>query len=574
MGNFFAELKRRHIYRVAAAYAVVASVVLQISNNVAPGLNLPNWAISLVIVLLSVGFPIALIFAWVLALNAGETPAQAKTGTADWVLAAIAVVFLGMFAYQQLLPSRAIVAAQTGLEAARQAASAPAGISGVVLPFANMSGDASQEFLSDGMTQEITSALAKVPDLRVVGRTSAFQFKGQSQDLRAIGQSLAATHLIEGSVRKDGNRVRITAQLIKADDGLNVWADSYDRELTDIFAIQEDIARAIAASLRMPLGLKPGENLVSNRPKDQQTYELYLRGIAALRARTRQEVELLEQTVARDPNYAPGWAMLSEAHRETALVYERAGEQAKVAPALNGAEAAARKAIALLPGYAGGYGSLAAIIGVRRGRWMEAMDLFKQGFALDPDEPEFLEVYSSLLFHLGYLKQSLEMRERLHLLEPLVPLYNRVRAQAMAANGMTEAGLKEVETLCFGCALFQFPAYAELGRFREVADMADMFLETATPAQLTGNGSRPYMEAIAQVMRAAASKTEPPARLPDIYSEWNFIYAYTKTPERVLDWPEKTLKEGDYRTLQFVWWPAPSAVRKTERFKKLVRDAG
>jgi TolB-like protein/DNA-binding SARP family transcriptional activator len=156
-------------------------------------------------------------------------------------------------------------------------------ISVAVLPFANLSSDAEQEFFSDGMTEEITAALAKVPALRVVGRTSAFQFKGQNQDLRAIGQALSATHLIEGSVRKVGNQLRITAQLIQADNGLHLWADSYDRELTDVFAIQEEIALAIAAALRTPLGLQPEGTLVSNRDIDPESYQQFLSARATIR---------------------------------------------------------------------------------------------------------------------------------------------------------------------------------------------------------------------------------------------------------------------------------------------------
>src|SRR5207302_2152745 len=127
------------------------------------------------------------------------------------------------------------------------------------------------------MTEEITAALAKVPDLRVVARTSAFEFKGKNIEVDKIGQQLHATHLIEGSVRKAGNRVRITAQLIKADDGTHIWAEDYDRDLNDIFAVQEDIARAITASLRMPLGLKPGEQLVNSRNIDPESYDKFLR---------------------------------------------------------------------------------------------------------------------------------------------------------------------------------------------------------------------------------------------------------------------------------------------------------
>ena len=234
------------------------------------------------------------------------------------------------------------------------------------MPFVNLSSDKEQEFFSDGMTEEIITALAKIPDLRVVARESAFQFKGEKKDVRAVGQALGATHLIEGSVRKAGNRVRIAAQLVKADDGVNVWANSYDRELTDVFAIQEDIATAIAGALRMPLGLKPGENLVSNRPADQETYDLYLRGRAALRARSRQELDLLEQVVARDPNFAPGWAMLSEARREMGLYFQRRGEESKRPPLLEGAETAARKAIELDPNLASGYAALARGRGAAR----------------------------------------------------------------------------------------------------------------------------------------------------------------------------------------------------------------
>ncbi len=140
-----------------------------------------------------------------------------------------------------------------------------------MLPFLNLSGDADQEFFSDGMTEEITSALAMVPDLKVVARTSAFQFKGEKSDMRAVGKALNATHLIEGSVRKDGNRVRITAQLIEVGKGTHLWSENYDRQLSDIFATQEEIARTVVGSLMAPLGLAPGERLVSNRTIDPES---------------------------------------------------------------------------------------------------------------------------------------------------------------------------------------------------------------------------------------------------------------------------------------------------------------
>src|SRR5262249_19550524 len=153
---------------------------------------------------------------------------------------------------------------------------------------------------------EITTALAKVQGLTVIGRTSAFEFKGQNRDLRMIGQALGATHLIEGSVRKAGTRVRIAAQLVRADNGAHLWAENYDRELTDIFAIQEDIAQAIAGALRVPLGLAQGESLVNNRTQDLDSYQQYLLARSQVRARAVDKaIALLEPLVAHDPNYAP-----------------------------------------------------------------------------------------------------------------------------------------------------------------------------------------------------------------------------------------------------------------------------
>src|SRR5205807_5967666 len=191
--------------------------------------------------------------------------ARAATGRLDWALIGALVAVLALMSYQQLAPSPGARTAQQQQATASTGPANAAGISIAVLPFANMSGDASQEFFSDGMTEEITTALAKIPDLRVMARESAFQFKGEKKDARSVGQALGATHLLEGSVRREGDRVRISAQLVQASNGVSVWSENYDRQLTGVFAIQEDIATAIAGALRMPLGLKQGEQLISNR---------------------------------------------------------------------------------------------------------------------------------------------------------------------------------------------------------------------------------------------------------------------------------------------------------------------
>src|SRR5262245_49997656 len=314
MGNLFAELKRRQMFRVAAAYAVVAWLLLQIVNSLAPGLNLPNWAVTLVIIFLAIGFPIALIFAWIPHLASADASASKPATTRlDYVLAGGLMLVIALVSYQQLAPSRESNAVQ-GPSAAGGSA-LQTGISIAVLPFANLSGDASQDDFSDGMTEEIGAVLAKVQGLTVLSRSSAFQFKGQNTDPRDVGRALNATHLIEGSVRRAGERLRITAQLVRAENGAQLWSETYERQFTDIFEIQEDIARAIAGALRVPLGLAQGETLVSNRTTDLDSYQQYLRARALVRARAVDEgIAFLESVVARDANYAPAWALLSQAY--------------------------------------------------------------------------------------------------------------------------------------------------------------------------------------------------------------------------------------------------------------------
>src|SRR5258706_10230824 len=268
-------------------------------------------------------------------------PQQAKGRKLNWILAGTLAAVVTIFLFYQFARWNGTT---TG---------PPPGVAGTisiaVLPFANLSGDATQEFFSDGMTEEIITALAKIPDLRVVARTSAGQFKDEKRDVRAIGQALGATHLIEGSVRKEGRRVRITAQLIQSANGLNLWSGSYDRDLTDVFAIQEDIAQSIAAALRVPLGLKPGETLIARRIADPEIYEQYLRGVAQSRSSAPGAGATLETVVARAPAFAPGWSALGGAYRGASADAARAGDFKSASLLTDKEEAAARKTIQLDP---------------------------------------------------------------------------------------------------------------------------------------------------------------------------------------------------------------------------------
>jgi TolB-like protein len=580
MANFFAELKRRQMFRVAAAYAVVAWVLLQVVNNVAPALRLPDWAATLVLVLLIVGFPVALLFCWIQQLAPNGESSKTTTGKLDWVLIGALIVVIGLVSYQQLATSS--VTQQAGVEAAKSAAASPrTGISLAVLPFANLSSDKEQEFFSDGITEEIITALAKIPDLRVVARESAFQYKGEKNDMRTVGQALNATHLMGGSVRKVGDRVRITAQLVKADDGVNIWADSYDRELNDVFAIQEDIARAIAASLRMPLGLRPGENLVANRNIDLELYELFLRMRAQVRAdpRTSSQANVLrelEKLVAREPDFAPAWGYMSRLYilsqgglyfRLMTLPIDETRQQWRAA--FEKSEKAAREAIRLDPTQALAHTTL-AFVEVNRKNWTGAEDYLRKALEIDPDDPDVLSSQGYFFLQTGRLKESLVTMEQARAMEPLGPGFRTSTARAMLANGQADdaiallEGTRDLRWAHFS-ALAQ--AYAMAGRYD---DAANAILSPSLNRSLFGDARA--VEEAARLIRNAPTKVSDPAALPALPLWLSFVYGFVGAPERQMDYPERAVAVDDLAGV--VSFSVDAPVRKTERFKTFVRNVG
>ena len=472
------------------------------------------------------------------------------------ILACVLLVATALISYRQFVP----LGPQPGVVAERALAADPASaISIAVLPLLNLSGDASQEFFSDGMTEEITAALAMVPDLRVVARTSAFQFKGGKNDVRAVGQALNATHLIEGSVRKDGNRVRITAQLIEVGKGTHLWSESYDRRLSDIFATQEEIARTIVGSLMTPLGFAPGERLVSNRAIDPESYEQYLRARTIYRRgnstdRLAGAIAMLEQVVARDPGYAPAWALLALMPLD-----------------LDRKETAAREAIRLDPRNAAGYAALAQIQLFGHGNFAAGEDLYRQALALDPNEPDVLDELSNRLAAVGRIKEALNLREKLQTLEPFAPMINYITASIMLIGGQGPAAIPILEALpaAPGRNTALAHAYASQGRYGEAADT---LLAIKRDDQIFGP-----VEDAARLIRSAPTKVKGPEALPALDNQLSFVYLYVGAPDRVLDYQERVMAEGKVlisQQVRYLWSPNFAPVRKTERFKALMRAAG
>jgi TolB-like protein len=308
--NFFAELKRRNVYKVAIAYAVVAWLLMQIATQVFPFLEIPNWAIRLVIMLIVIGFPIALVIAWAFELTPEglkrtedvdlSKSITRKTGRQlDFFIIAVLLLVIAILVFQRLHPNVS-PAVSSSLEK-----------SIAVLPFENLSRDPDNVFFTDGVQDEILTDLAKIADLKVISRTSVMQYKGGlKRNLPEIAQALKVAHVLEGSVQRSANRVRVSAQLIDARNDTHVWAEKYDRDLADVFAIQSEIAEKIADQLQAKLS--PTEKSAMNeRPTaDMAAYDLYLRAKELIYdsvvypARAREGyfelVQLLDQAVTRD----------------------------------------------------------------------------------------------------------------------------------------------------------------------------------------------------------------------------------------------------------------------------------
>jgi TolB-like protein len=325
MSGLFAELKRRNVIRVGIFYAVGSWLVLQVADVLFGLIGVPDWSLLLVGGILLLGFPFALVLAWAFELTPEGIKREkdvdrSRSVTADTgkkldvviiVMLAIVVAFVAWDRF-----TRAPEATSTaGREAAAPAAEAPAGpaeLSIAVLPFVNMSGDPENEYFSDGLSEELLNVLAKIEDFRVAGRTSSFAFKGKDQDLRAIGEKLDVVHILEGSVRKQGNTVRVTAQLIDARNGYHLWSETYDRQLDDVFAIQDEIATEVVKALKTTL-LAGAQQVIQGAARgDVEAYNHYLKGEFHARFRTREGLERaleeFQKAILVDPNYAPPYA--------------------------------------------------------------------------------------------------------------------------------------------------------------------------------------------------------------------------------------------------------------------------
>jgi TolB-like protein/Tfp pilus assembly protein PilF len=427
-GSFFAELKRRNVYKVAAAYAVVGWLLVQVATQVFPFFDIPNWGIRLVVLLIVIGFPIALVIAW--AFEA--TPEGIKrTETADaanqhsrnrvWIYVVIigAALSLGLFLLGRYSASRSI-----STKSERASATAVSDKSIAVLPFANLSRDPDNAYFAAGIQDEIITRLSKIGDLKVISCTSTQRFKSAPDDIPAIAAQLRVANVLEGSVQRTPDKVRVNVQLIKAATDDHLWADTFDRQLTDIFGVESEIAKTIAETLRAKLSGSE-QNAIAARPTENtDAYQLYLRGRFFWNKRTGQNLnkaaDYFNQAIAADPNYALAYVGLADSY--VLMPLYGAGTPQDCYPK---AKAAAEKALQLDDTLAEAHTSLAQIFCYYDLDFVRAAREYQRAIELNPNYPTAHQWYgSSALTALGRFDEAIAEVKRAIALDPLSLVIN------------------------------------------------------------------------------------------------------------------------------------------------------
>jgi TolB-like protein/Tfp pilus assembly protein PilF len=469
ISNLIQELKRRNVFRVATAYAIAGWILIQVFDTISPQLGFPDWIAPLVTILILIGFPLALIFAWAFELTPDgiekskdveiTESVTASTGKKlnGLIIGALSVGLLFLlverifFAESTIFDSDAIDIENASI---------------AVLPFVNMSADQSNEYFSDGLSEELLNGLAKIEGVQVAGRTSSFSFKDKNEDLRIIAEQLGVKHILEGSVRKDGNQIRITAQLIQADNGFHLWSETYDRELESIFAIQEEISRKVVAELKVRL-LPVDEEEIAKRPTDDiEAYNAFLKATQLEVSRSPEDLEtaitFYEKAIEIDPTFTEAYARLAIAYGllnqygnlsfaemlekmdaninkallinpNLGIVYRALGfyqNQRLEENALIAAENAYRKAIELTPNDAYAYNSL--YIAIKSRSEEEAYRYLEKAYQLDPLSNPIAVNYASLFLVRKEYEKGIELLDKVIARAPKYTSAHRTKINTLA----------------------------------------------------------------------------------------------------------------------------------------------
>lgn len=423
IGKFFEELKRRNVFRVATAYAITGWVIIQVADTIFPRLGLPDWTITFIIALVGIGFPIAVIIAWAFELTPDGMQKTDSVDITESVTASTGkklngIIIASLVVLVILLLSERIFFAESTIFDSDSSGIENASIA--VLPFVNMSADQSNEYFSDGLSEELLNGLAKIEGIQIVGRTSSFSFKGKNDDLRDIAEQLGVKHILEGSVRKDGNQIRITAQLIQADNGFHLWSETYDRELESIFAIQEEISRRVVTELKVRLLPVDDEEMAFRPTQDIEAYNLFLKATQLEVSRSPDDlqtaIDFYEQAISIDP-------LFTEAYARLALTYGLLNDYGSLAypEMMEKMDANINKALLINPNL----GIVYRAIGFYQSRRIEenateaAEDAYRKAIELTPNDAYAYNGLYIALNDQGLIEKSYTYLEKAYQLNPL-----------------------------------------------------------------------------------------------------------------------------------------------------------
>lgn len=431
--SFFEELKRRNVFRVVIAYVVMAWLVMQVADVILNNVEAPGWVFHVILLLLGIGLLFAVFFSWAFEMTPEGIKRESEVDRSqsitsetgqklNYTIMTVMVLALGYFAYDKFVLSGgrdAALVEATVQSVEEQAGSDPveaaeADNSIAVLPFADMSPNKDQEYFSDGLSEELLNLLAKIPELRVAARTSAWSYKGKGIKIDQVGKELGVAHVLEGSVRTAGNRIRVTTQLIKTDDGFHLWSETYDRTLDDVFAIQDEISGAVVDALKLTLlGEVPRVKEIS-----PEAYSLFLQAQhlsnQLRRENYKKAIDLYEQVIEIEPGYAPAWSGISRNYRNMGV-----DQQIPEKEGFRLAFEAIEKALSLDPELAEAHARYANLLLSFNQDPLAAAEHYRTATRLNSNDSDALQGVAEFAVFLGRTDKAIELTEAAILRDPV-----------------------------------------------------------------------------------------------------------------------------------------------------------
>jgi serine/threonine-protein kinase len=577
MKEFLAELKRRNVYKVAVAYAVVGWLLVQVATQVFPFFDIPNWAVRLVVLAIVIGFPIALMIAWAFestpegikrtaVADAAREPSRGKAWIYIVIVGAflsVGLFFLGRYTAGNATPRHS------------EAATATPQKSIAVLPLLNESGDPGDEYFSDGLSEELIAALGQIRDLKVIGRSSSFRFKDRKEEPKTIGEKLGVSTLLEGTVRKQGDKVRIVAELINAADGTELWSRIFDRELKDIFAVQAEIAQAVAASLELTL-LGKDTTAANASTQSVEAHNAYLQGHFYFARRNtedyRKAISFFDQAIRIDPDYALAYAERSEAWT---FIGDLAIGEKKDAWAA--AKHDAEKAVEVGPNLAEAHAALGWVRFFSEWKFSEGLAELRRANELAPANPTANDLLARVLVYVGQIQEAEKLARQAIELDPLAVVARGNLARIFLAEGK----LDEADAQARKAAELQ-PTGAASHRWQVLVAIQRGDGETALrEAQLEPNEAyRRFELALAHYARgdrpaADAALAEMVSRDRNLLAyQIAEVYAWRGEADKAFEWLQISYDNHDTGLLSLLIDPLIRGLRGDPRYKGMLDKIG